>query len=67
MLTCIVLTYGFNNGLNFTKLCGRLFKLHYRYSAGAMFAYGNISNFGELRRTYIYIILFSVLTVLLTL
>ena len=32
----------------------RLFNLHYRCSASAMFVYGNISSFGELRRKYIY-------------
>ena len=31
----------------------RLFNLHYRCSASAMFVYGNISSFGELRRKYI--------------
>ena len=31
-----------------------LFNLHYRCSASAMFVYGNISSFGELRRKYIY-------------
>ena len=32
----------------------RLFHLHYRCSASAMFVYGNITSFGELRRKHIY-------------